>query len=91
MNMLYEAFRAPYVGDAVSNFLDALSDVSRYGLYNAESPCGRTIAIVNSSGTGKSRFVDELGTQVLYSHFLGGPRVHHTLTGTLALHLFSQR
>jgi len=52
------------MGDAVKSFIDGLDVYS--DIYNNERHYGRSIALLQSSGTGKSRLVHELGKQVRY-------------------------
>ncbi|OBZ69610.1 hypothetical protein A0H81_10227 [Grifola frondosa] len=56
---LSRPFDQPYHGTAVKDFKDALLEYDR--MYDPTNHFGRTIAIVQSSGTGKSRLVKELG------------------------------
>lgn len=55
-------FRTEYRGDAVKSFVRGI-DI--YGqIYDPERHYGRSIPILQSSATGKSRLVQELGTEV---------------------------
>jgi hypothetical protein len=55
-------FHQEYRGGAVSDFITALSIYRR--IYDPNVYFGRSISILQSSGTGKSRFVKELGNIV---------------------------
>ncbi|OBZ66843.1 hypothetical protein A0H81_13297 [Grifola frondosa] len=52
-------FNETYIGDAVTNFMNALTQYDR--MYKPLNHYGRIIPFVQSSGTGKSRLVKELG------------------------------
>jgi len=55
-------FRQEYRGGAVENFIEALNI---YGnMYDPNKYFGRTIPLVQSSATGKSRLVEEIGKLV---------------------------
>ncbi|KAG6849106.1 hypothetical protein H0H93_011282 [Arthromyces matolae] len=56
---LDQAFRAEYLGGTVSGFCDALKDYRK--MYEQRKHYGKVIPIVQSSGTGKSRVVAEVG------------------------------
>ncbi|KZT20204.1 hypothetical protein NEOLEDRAFT_1182730 [Neolentinus lepideus HHB14362 ss-1] len=58
---LQKAFSAPVQGNAVDNFVEALKAYDK--MYRPEEHYGRSIAIVQSSGTGKSRLMKEVGTK----------------------------
>ena len=62
MRELEAAFHRPYLGEALNNFIRAVDWCEAN--YDASQYCGRMIAILQSSGTGKSRMVEELATQV---------------------------
>ena len=57
------SFQAKYQGDAVTVFLKSLKSVYEEN-YNSVAHYGRTIPILQSSGTGKSRLVKEIGNTV---------------------------
>ncbi|KAJ8516233.1 hypothetical protein ONZ45_g6444 [Pleurotus djamor] len=69
---LAEAFKAPLVGDICSRFLNDVDQVYSE-IYSPDHYYGRVIALVNSSGTGKSFMVKSLRDQgeELAGAFLG--------------------
>ena len=62
LQRLYTNFTSPYIGEAADDFVAALAHYE--STYDPEIHYGHTIVIVQSSGTGKSRLVDEIGRQV---------------------------
>lgn len=55
-------FRSKYRGSAAQSFARAIDIYGK--IYNPKQHYGRSIAILQSSGTGKSRMVQELGNEV---------------------------
>jgi hypothetical protein len=65
---LHQMFRQVYPGGSVHKFIDALKI---YGvIYDRKRRFGRSISILQSSGTGKSRLVEEIGHEVLFDFIL---------------------
>ncbi|TDL14331.1 hypothetical protein BD410DRAFT_778936 [Rickenella mellea] len=60
------AYNYPYIGNAARTFLAYLNDMhtffQRPGSVRIGAPYGKVVSIVQSSGTGKSRMLKELGT-----------------------------
>ena len=67
MARLYGAFNKQYLGNAVDEFESALTEYE--SIYNSVNHYGRCIAILQSSGSGKSRLVEELGSRACHSIF----------------------
>lgn len=59
---LTKAFQTKYEGQAVDSLLSGLTSYEK--IYNPDTYYGRTIAIIQSSATGKSRLIQELLTKV---------------------------
>jgi hypothetical protein len=55
-------FRTKYRGDAAKSFACGIDDYSK--IYDPKKHYGRSIAVLQSSATGKSRMVEELGNEV---------------------------
>jgi hypothetical protein len=60
--LLHKSFLVKFRGGAIATFVAALHTYER--LYCDSGSCGRTIAITQSSGTGKSRLMFELAKEV---------------------------
>jgi hypothetical protein len=60
-----------YQGSAVRDFLTALPIYGQ--IYNSDPTLGRGISIVQSNGTGMSRFVEEMGNAVKFYAILTRP------------------
>jgi hypothetical protein len=60
-----------YQGSAVHDFLTALPIYGQ--IYDSEPTLGRGISIVQSNGTGMSRFVEEMGNTVTFDAIFARP------------------
>ncbi|ETW75888.1 hypothetical protein HETIRDRAFT_390312 [Heterobasidion irregulare TC 32-1] len=61
-HILWENFRSPYLGETANNFVTALDHYESN--YDPETHYGKTVAIVQSSGTGKSRLIEEISKRI---------------------------
>jgi hypothetical protein len=61
---LHDQFPSAFRGEADKDFLKSL-DVY-HSIYDPQLHLGRTIALLQSSGTGKSRLVKEIGNKVRF-------------------------
>ncbi|KAF8329745.1 uncharacterized protein EI90DRAFT_2923766, partial [Cantharellus anzutake] len=59
------AYRSPFIGDAHSTFIQYLQEIDKRARMGGGQPTyGKSISVIQSSGTGKSRMLTEVGTHI---------------------------